>query len=130
MDYTTENWHFSGDMSMKTTSEESRETQVTVSESWYDKSGAGNHQGLIISESDGRNVAVAYDKKDAPLIAAAPELLSALAGILDLAYEGQRNRESDMRDSVEGSEDAAHAGMAAIQAAESAIAKATGENRT
>lgn len=37
----------------------------------------GNHQGLII-DANGHNVAVAYDKTDAPLIAAAPELLKAL----------------------------------------------------
>lgn len=41
---------------------------------WYEAS-TGNHQGLIIEETTGRNVAVAYDKADAPLIAAARELL-------------------------------------------------------
>ena len=40
--------------------------------------GTGNHQGLIIEEGRGRNVAVAYDKRDAPLIAAAPAMLAAL----------------------------------------------------
>lgn len=45
-------------------------------------SSTGNHQGLIISES-GDNIAVAYDKKDAPLIASAPELLSVLERIVD-----------------------------------------------
>lgn len=37
-----------------------------------------SHQGLIIDEADGRNVAVAYDKKDAPLLAAAPTMLEAM----------------------------------------------------
>jgi hypothetical protein len=36
------------------------------------------HQGLIISEATGTNIAVVYDKKDSPLLAAAPELLEAL----------------------------------------------------
>jgi hypothetical protein len=37
----------------------------------------GDDQGLIIGEN-GRNVAVAYNKVDASLIAAAPDLLAAL----------------------------------------------------
>lgn len=45
---------------------------------WYAKKSAGNGQGLVINEEDGRNVAVAYDEKDAQLLAAAPELASAL----------------------------------------------------
>ena len=44
---------------------------------WYEAS-TGNHQGLIISETTGANVAAAYNKKDACLIAAAPDLLEAL----------------------------------------------------
>lgn len=47
---------------------------------WY-KANAGNNQGLIVSENDGRNIAVCYDIKDADLIAAAPELLEALLNI-------------------------------------------------
>jgi hypothetical protein len=52
------------------------QTQHTL-DTWYVAS-TGNHQGLILSEKDGRNVAVAYDKADAPLIGAAPDLLEAL----------------------------------------------------
>ena len=44
---------------------------------WYAKD-QGNGQGLIIDEETGRNVAVAYDKKDAAKLAAAPRMLSAL----------------------------------------------------
>ncbi len=44
---------------------------------WYESS-TGNHQGLIINEVTGENIAVSYDKKHAALIAAAPELLDAL----------------------------------------------------
>jgi hypothetical protein len=44
---------------------------------WYVANMAG-HQGLIIEEETGENIAVAYDKEDANIIAAAPEMLSAL----------------------------------------------------
>jgi hypothetical protein len=53
-------------------------------ETWHAAS-TGNHQGLIISDKDGRNVAVCYRKEDAPLIAGAPELLAACASLLDAA---------------------------------------------
>jgi hypothetical protein len=42
---------------------------------WY-VSTTGNHQGLIIDETTGANIAVSYDAKHAPLIAAAPDLLA------------------------------------------------------
>lgn len=48
---------------------------------WY-VGKTGNHQGLIIDEQDGRNVAVSHRKEDAPLIAAAPELRAALEACL------------------------------------------------
>lgn len=51
-------------------------------ETWYEAS-TGNHQGLVISEKNGRNVAVCYDKADAPLIATGPELLEAAKAMLD-----------------------------------------------
>jgi len=44
---------------------------------WYATDGSGG-QGLVIDEDTGRNVAVAYDSADAPLLAAAPELLREL----------------------------------------------------
>jgi len=44
---------------------------------WYEAK-MGNHQGLIVDEKTGANIAVVYDKKDAPLIAAAPDLAEAL----------------------------------------------------
>ena len=43
---------------------------------WFVAS-TGNQQGIVIDETDGRNVAVIYDKADAPIVAAAPELLAA-----------------------------------------------------
>ncbi len=43
-------------------------------------------QGLVIDDETGRNIAVAYDPKHTSLIAAAPDLLTALIQMLD-AYE-------------------------------------------
>ena len=49
---------------------------------WYEGK-TGNHQGLVIEEETGKSIAVTYDKKDAPLIAAAPELLEAASYALE-----------------------------------------------
>jgi hypothetical protein len=51
---------------------------------WYAKKSAGRGQGLVIEEDTGRTVAVTYEKKDAPLVAAAPELLVALKALLPI----------------------------------------------
>lgn len=62
---------------------------------WYEAS-TGNEQGLIIEEGTGRNVAVAYDKADSPLIAAAPAMLAALElaeGWIDAEREGEETGE-------------------------------------
>jgi hypothetical protein len=49
--------------------------QVCTPGPWY-TSGTGNHQGLVISEATGDNVAVTYNgDADAKLISAAHELL-------------------------------------------------------
>ena len=48
---------------------------------WYEAK-TGNDQGLVISEQTGANIAVAYDKADAQLIAASPDLLEALENCL------------------------------------------------
>jgi hypothetical protein len=45
---------------------------------WYSKPGSGG-QGLVIDEADGRTVAVAYDEKDAEILAAAPTALEEYA---------------------------------------------------
>jgi hypothetical protein len=49
------------------------------SEKWYSSPGSMG-QGLIIAES-GRTVAVSYDGKDAPLLAAAPGMLETLENV-------------------------------------------------
>ncbi|MFA5186681.1 MAG: hypothetical protein WC551_09415 [Patescibacteria group bacterium] len=41
-----------------------------------------NGHGLILSDNNGRNVAVCYDAQDTDLIAAAPDLLEALQELL------------------------------------------------
>ena len=61
-----------GKLIMKTTTENKQ---------WH-SSGTGNHQGLIIDSKTGYNIAVSYDREDAPLIAAAPDLLSACESAL------------------------------------------------
>lgn len=49
---------------------------------WHTSKGSGG-QGLVIDEADGRTVAVAYDAKDAPLLAAAPDLAAVCREILN-----------------------------------------------
>lgn len=48
----------------------------------YHVASTGNHQGLVVSEKGGINIAVTYRKEDAPLLASAPELLKALQAML------------------------------------------------
>ncbi len=81
---------------------------------WY-SANTGNEQGLIIDEETGRNVAVTYDKKDAALIAAAPELLAALQFLLQ-EYNQHIPEDCDCVKIVE-----------AYRQAQSAIQKAKGE---
>lgn len=54
---------------------------------WYAKQSAGGHQGLVISETTGATVAVAYDPCDTDMLAAAPDLLAALEMICAKAEE-------------------------------------------
>ena len=49
---------------------------------WHETK-SGDIQGLVVDTETGRNVAVTFDKKDAKLIAAAPELLAACLMALD-----------------------------------------------
>jgi len=50
---------------------------------WHESS-TGNHQGLIVSENTGDNIAVSYDKVNAQLIAAAPDLLRSCMRVKEL----------------------------------------------
>ena len=49
---------------------------------WYAKGGSGG-QGLVIDKDTGRNIAVAYDVKDATLLAAAPKLHCVLSRLAE-----------------------------------------------
>jgi len=51
-----------------------------MSKQWFTQS-TGNHQGLIVDMETGNNIAVCYDKEDAPLMAASPVMLKALERI-------------------------------------------------
>ena len=58
---------------------------------WY-AAKTGNHQGLIIDENTGKNIAVTYDKEDAEFIASAPDLLTAAKAVIwKLNHNGDPN---------------------------------------
>lgn len=54
---------------------------VKTAGTWYattTNTGSPHEQGLIIDEATGANIAVAYDTRHGPLLAAAPEMLAVL----------------------------------------------------
>lgn len=53
----------------------------TKANGWYAARGSGG-QGIVIEEGTGRNVAVTYEEKDAPLAAAAPDMAELLTKVL------------------------------------------------
>jgi hypothetical protein len=66
---------------------------------WYEANMGNNHQGLVIEEETGRNVAVAYDKADARLISAAPELLAVCEKALsELEALDKRSQDAEYTD--------------------------------
>lgn len=52
-----------------------------MSKNWYTTTKTDDSQGLVCDENTGANIAVTYDPQDAPLVAAAPELLEALENL-------------------------------------------------
>lgn len=50
---------------------------MTIADTWYACGGSGG-QGLVIEDRTGASIAVTYDAKHAPLVAAAPEMLALL----------------------------------------------------
>ena len=52
---------------------------------WYGTNTAGDHQGLICSETTGKSIAVSYDIRDTNIIEAAPDLLEACQKVKNLA---------------------------------------------
>jgi len=67
---------------------------------WYE-SNTGNHQGLIVCEKTGENIAVSYDKKNAPILAAAPDLYFACrAALLTLEDDDNYYKYKDVVDTL------------------------------
>ncbi len=56
-----------------------------MNNNWYTPSKGNSLQGIVIDEATGRTVAVTYDPKDAPLVAAAPKMFRALRFLADAA---------------------------------------------
>jgi hypothetical protein len=50
---------------------------------WYNATKKDSWQGLVYDETTGENIAVTYNPDNARLVAAAPDLLAALEGILE-----------------------------------------------
>jgi hypothetical protein len=61
--------------------------KLTIKHPWY-VANTGNHQGLIVEEITGKNIAVCYDKKDTAIIAAAPAMYTALRNVLISSEDG------------------------------------------
>lgn len=61
---------------------------MKTADTWYattTNTGSLHEQGLIIDKATGANIAVTYDAKHAPPIAAAPDLLAALQALHEYA---------------------------------------------
>lgn len=86
-----------------------------MSKTWY-----SGGQGLVIDEADGHTVAVAYDEKDAPLLAAAPELAEALWECADMLEEAHAYE----ADNGHGGDERTCSYCAALDAARAALEKA------
>jgi hypothetical protein len=101
---------------------------------WYSRnSGPDSHnQAMIASEATGATVAIVYDRKDAPLLAAAPDLLTALRDVVS-AFDRLKETNAakwylDTSCTFTGAEWLHGNGNGnAIRAARAAIRKATGE---
>lgn len=58
---------------------------MSTQKSWHVANFDNIHnQALIVDEHTGENIAIAYDKDNAPLIAEAPNLLKACEDVLDI----------------------------------------------
>lgn len=91
-----------------------------IRKKWYAaKTGNIHDQGLIIHEITGNNIAVAYDQANAPLLAAAPDLLEALKGVMGTFFgtEHKPKPHPSLKESFEASSRA----RAAIRKAEEVI---------
>ena len=73
---------------------------MSTTTTYYHK-GTPGEQGSVIDEQTGRTVAVVYDAKDAPLLAAAPTLRDALQRLADVAYAANRDQHAGIGASPE-----------------------------
>ena len=51
---------------------------------WYAANMGNDFQGLVVEEQTGKNIAVAYDKRDAHILAAAPVMYGALLQVREM----------------------------------------------
>jgi hypothetical protein len=73
---------------------------------WWAKKGSGN-QGVVSEDGGtGRTVAVACDAKDAVMLAAAPEMLTALQGLLATCELNTDDMEDETRIAIRAAQDA------------------------
>jgi len=56
-----------------------------VNKKWYAPR-TDSHQGIVVCEDTGENIAVTYKKENARLVAAAPELLEAIREIIEWSH--------------------------------------------
>ena len=75
----------------------------------YYHSDTSSGQSLIIDEQTGRTVAVAYDPKDAPLLAAAPALRDALQRLADAAFDMRQSLSDEAMEELRQATNAAYA---------------------
>ena len=61
---------------------------------WYAANMGNDYQGLVIDEKTGANIAVTYDKRHAPFVAAAPAMYEALKASLLAIPDGMTSNTS------------------------------------
>ena len=54
---------------------------------WYAANMGNDFQGLVVEEQTGKNIAVAYDKRDVHILAAAPAMYEALSELVKYLRE-------------------------------------------
>ena len=62
---------------------------------WYAANMGNDFQGLVVEEQTGKNIAVAYDKRDVHILAAAPAMYDALQNLLEWAKGNREAREGN-----------------------------------
>ena len=73
--------------------------------SWYVEN-TRNYQAIIVDEKTGKSIAVIYDKMDAPLLAAAPDLLACLKHCVGFITDEHANTEINKQEVLDLSKSA------------------------